>query len=100
MASLIRRLVRPATPIVAAYLEACRARGLKPKTVTGYAELLDRLAQDLGRLPAKPGQLEAWLAGMELANESRRNGVDAVAVAEWVRAIKVLRVPYPQEIGR
>lgn len=62
-----RRRSRPMlTPhLVAAYLTACRARGLSVKTVSTYTYHLERFAEaHPGRVPERPEELEAYLADL------------------------------------
>ncbi len=55
-----------------AFLLARQARGCRPKTLTWYATILNALARRYISLPAAPGDLETFLAGLtHVADETR-----------------------------
>jgi site-specific recombinase XerD len=66
--------------LVAAFLNAGRARGLSPKTIQWYEILLRRFCREYLRLPKKIEAVEQFLAGLQVGDESRY---------DYFRALKV-----------
>jgi integrase/recombinase XerD len=66
--------------LVAAFLNAGRARGLSPKTIRWYEILLLRFCRQYLRLPRKIEAVEQFMAGLDVGDESRY---------DYFRALKV-----------
>ena len=65
------RVAISATVAQGAFLTACRARGLKPKTISWYRTILDRFARAFDGLPSNPQCVEEFLGNLEVGAETR-----------------------------
>jgi len=55
------------------FLESCRGRGLAPKSITNYNDILKRFAKACEQLPSEPGPIEHFFAQVEGGRETKRN---------------------------